>query len=153
MNTPTNNKRSDTPYQKALKESEKKFALVYAQTGNRAEAIRQSFPLLMGRSSNNYMRVKAHRLLMKDNVLTEVQRQAERLQQIGGKSVQVLEDILDFGQEHNALEAAKFTYEQIHGKATQRTEVTGKFVTVVYDLSGGKAGVVPQEVLDQLNDE
>jgi hypothetical protein len=145
--------KRDTAYQKALTASEKKFALVLAQTGDRREAIRQSFPLLMQRSSNNYLRVKAHRLLMNDNVITEVALQRERLEQLGGKSIQTLEDILDFGQEHNALEASKFVYEQIHGKATQRTEVVGKFITVTYDLSGGKAGAVPQEILDQLNDE
>lgn len=154
-NTPKTNtkKPRQSSYDKALKESEKTFALVYAKTGDRVEAIRQAFPLLMLRSSNNYMRVKAHRLLMNDNVALEVEQQAERLRQIGGKSVQVLEDLMDFGQEHNALEASKFVYEQIHGKATQRTEVVGKFVTVVYDLSGGKAGAVPQEVLDQLKDD
>lgn len=150
MNTSSS---KQTSYQKALKESEKKFALVYAQTGNRAEAIRQSFPLLMKRSSNAYIRLKAHRLLMNDDVVTEVQVQSDRLATLGNKSITVLEDIMDVGQEHNALEASKFVFEQVHGKATQRTEVTGKFVTVVYDLSGGKAGVVPQEVLDQLNDE
>lgn len=60
---------------------------------------------------------------------------------------------MDFGQEHNALEAAKFTYEQIHGKARQRVEVEGRFVTVTYDLSGGKGGEVPQEIIDQLKDD
>ena len=144
-------RRYVSDHEKALKQSEKTFALVYAKTGDRVEAIRQAFPLLMSRSSNNYMRVKAHRLLMNDNVVLEVEAQAERLRQIGGKSVQTLEDIMDFGQEHNALDAAKFVYEQNHGKARQRVEVEGKFVTVTYDLSGGKAGAVPQEIIDQLN--
>ena len=146
-------RRYVSEYDKALKQSEKTFALVLAKTGDRVEAIKQAFPLLMLRSSNNYMRVKAHRLLMNDNVALEVEQQAERLRQIGGKSVQVLEDIMDFGQEHNALDAAKFTYEQLHGKARQRIEVEGKFVTVVYDLSGGKGGEVPKEVMDQLADD
>lgn len=144
---------SNKQRRKELDSSRKAFALAIAQGKNRREAMRVAFPDLMSRSSNAYIRLRAYRLLTEDNVLTEVALQQERLQELGGKSISVLEDIMDVGQEHNALEAAKFTYEQIHGKATQRTEVVGKFVTVVYDLSGGKAGTVPQEILDQLNDD
>ncbi len=144
----TNNKRD-----KELDASRKAFALAIAQGKNRREAMAISFPSIMSKSSNNYIRLRAYRLLTEDDVLTEVALQRERLEVLGSKSISVLEDIMDVGQEHNALEASKFVYEQIHGKATQRTEVIGKFVTVVYDLSGGKAGVVPQEILDQLNDD
>lgn len=143
----------NTKHQKQLDASRKAFALAIAQGKSRAEAMAISFPSIMSKSSNAYIRLKAYRLMTEDNVLTEVALQQERLANLGGKSISVLEDILDVGQEHNALEASKFVYEQIHGKATQRTEVVGKFVTVVYDLSGGKAGTVPQEVLDQLNDD
>lgn len=142
-----------TKRDKELDASRKAFALAIAQGKNRREAMSIAFPSIMSKSSNNYIRLRAFRLLTEDNVLTEVAHQRERLEELGGKSISVLEDIMDVGQEHNALEASKFVYEQIHGKATQRTEVVGKFVTVVYDLSGGKAGAVPQEVLDQLNDD
>lgn len=151
--TPTVELIAPTKYQKQLDSSKKAFALAIAQGKNRAEAMQIAFPDLMARSSNAYMRLKAYRLLTNDNVVTEVALQRERLEKLGDKAINTLEDLMDVGQEHNALEASKFVYEQIHGKATQRTEVVGKFVTVVYDLSGGKAGAVPQEVLDQLKDD
>lgn len=142
-----------TKYVKQLDASKKAFALAIAQGKNRREAMSVAFPDLMSRSSNAYMRMKAYRLMTNEDVVTEVAVQQERLEKLGDKSISVLEDIMDVGQEHNALDASKFVYEQIHGRATQRTEVIGKFVTVVYDLSGGKAGVVPQEILDQLADD
>lgn len=142
-----------TKYQRQLDSAKQAFALAIASGKNRREAMSIAFPDLMARSSNAYIRLKAYRLLTNDNVLTEVTHQRERLEKLGDKAINTLEDLMDVGQEHNALEASKFVYEQIHGKATQRTEVVGKFVTVVYDLSGGKAGAVPQEVLDQLADD
>lgn len=138
---------------KQLTIAKQNFAKAIAEGKNRREAMSVSFPDLMSKSSNAYIRLKAYRLMTEDNVLTEVTLQQEKLANLGGKSISVLEDIMDVGLEHNALDASKFVYEQIHGKATQRTEVIGKFVTVTYDLSGGKAGEVPQDILDQLADD
>lgn len=142
-----------TKHQSQLDSAKKAFALAIAQGKNRREAIAIAFPDLLSRSSNAYMRMKAYRLMMNDDVVTEVTVQQERLAKLGDKAINTLEDLMDVGQEHNALAASQFVYEQIHGKATQRTEVVGKFVTVVYDLSGGKAGAIPQSVLDQLADD
>jgi hypothetical protein len=140
-----------TKYQKQMDSAKKAFCLAIASGKNRREAMSIAFPDLMARSSNAYMRLKAYRLLTNDDVLTEVQVQQQRLEQLGGKAINTLEDIMDVGLEHNALQASQFVYEQIHGKARQRVEIEGKFVTVTYDLSGGKAGAVPQEIIDQLN--
>ncbi len=135
-----------------LTPAKKKFAQVYAQTDNASEAVRQAFPDLTRNSSQKTIQNKGSRLLSNAIVLADIERQKERMEVIAGKAVQRLEDIIDSGKEHNALTASMYAYDQVHGKATQRVHQTGAHVFVTYDLSGGNAEPIPQEVLDQLAD-
>ena len=135
-----------------LTPAKKKFAQVYAQTDNASEAVRQAFPDLTRNSSQKTIQNKGSRLLSNAIVLADIERQKERMEVIAGKAVQRLEDIIDSGKEHNALTASMYAYDQVHGRATQRVHQTGAHVFVTYDLSGGNAEPIPQEVLDQLAD-
>lgn len=74
------------------------------------------------------------------------------MEAVAGKAVQRIENIINNGKEHNALTASMYAYDHVHGKATQSIHQSGAHVFVTYDLSGGKAGEVPQEILDQLAD-
>ena len=60
--------------------------------------------------------------------------------------------IIKEGKEHNALQAAIFSVEQADGKAVQTQTVKSEHVSVIYDLSGGKGGEIPAEVLAQLEE-
>lgn len=135
-----------------LTPAKKKFAQVYAQTDNASEAVRQAYPNLAKNSSQKTIQNKGSRLLSNAIVLRDIERQKEQMEAIAGKAVQRLENIIDNGKEHNALTASMYAYDQVHGRATQRVHQTGSHVFVTYDLSGGKAEPIPQEVLDQLAD-
>jgi len=49
-----------------------------------------------------------------------------------------------------AINTARYVHDKIHGKATQRTEVTSNVVSISLDLTSGSAGDVPQDVLRAL---
>ncbi len=135
-----------------LTPAKKRFAQVYAQTDNASEAVRQAYPDLANNSSQKTIQNKGSRLLSNAIVLRDIERQKEQMEVIAGKAVQRLENIIDKGKEHNALAASMYAYDQVHGKATQRIQQSGSYVYVTYDLSGGNAEPVPQEILDQLAD-
>jgi phage terminase small subunit len=135
-----------------LTPAKKRFAQVYAQTDNASEAVRQAFPNLAKNSSQKTIQNKGSRLLSNAIVLQDIERQKEYMEAIASKAVKRLENIIDNGKERNALTASMYAYDQVHGKATQRVHQTGAHVFVTYDLSGGKAEPVPQEILDKLAD-
>jgi len=135
-----------------LTPAKKRFAQVYAQTDNAAEAVRQAYPHLAKNSTQNYIKEKGKRLVTNGYVLLEIEKQKELMEVVAGKAVQRIEDIIDNGKEHNALTASMYAYDQAHGKSKQRIQQSGAYVYVTYDLSGGNAEPVPQEILDQLAD-
>ncbi|MBL8030899.1 MAG: hypothetical protein JNK33_01050 [Candidatus Doudnabacteria bacterium] len=135
-----------------LTPAKKKFAQVFARTDNAAEAVRQAYPHLAKNSTQNYIKEKGKRLVTNGYVLLEIEKQKELMEVVAGKAIQRIEEIIDNGKEHNALTASMYAYDQVHGKATQRIQQSGSYVYVTYDLSGGNAEPVPQEILDQLAD-
>lgn len=129
--------------------AKQRFAHFYALTDNASEAVRQAYPHLRN-SSQKTIQNKGSRLLSNAIVIQDIQKQKERMETVSSKAVQRIENIIDSGKEHNALTASMYAYDQVHGRATQRIHQSGTHVFVTYDLSGGKAGPVPQEILDQL---
>jgi phage terminase small subunit len=130
-----------------LTPAKKKFAQTYAKTDNASEAVRVAFPHL---TNQNTIKDKGHRLLTNTYVLQDIGKQKERMEAVAGKAVKRIERLIDSGREHSALQASIFAYEQVHGKAKQKIEQSSSHVIVSYDLSGGNAPPIPQEVLDQL---
>lgn len=133
-----------------LTPAKKKFAQVYAQTDNASEAVRQAFPHLAKNSSQKTIQNKGSRLLSNAIVARDIEQQKKQMEAIASKAVNKIEEIIDTGNERNALTASMYTYDHVHGKATQSIRKTGSHVFISYDLSGGSAGPVPQEILDQL---
>lgn len=119
-------------------------------------AYRKAFPHKKDLKYNT-IRVYASELLAKTNILTEVATSRERQARMARLAEERIEDILinDLSDVKGSkvADVAMFMYEQANGKATQKVEHQGVFVNVQYDLSGGSAGAVPQEILDQLEDD
>ncbi len=132
------------------------FSKLVAKGVSATTAYRKAFP---HKSNLKYdtIRVYACQLLTKANITTEVATTKERTARMARLAEERIEDILinddSSVKGSKVAEVAMFMYEQANGKATQKVITEGKHVLVTYDLSGGQAGPVPQEVLDQLEDK
>lgn len=138
-----------------LTPAQKLFAIEYAKTDNATEAVRRAFPEIAEKikPTSSYLRVKGSDLLAKPNVKAEIMNRKAIMEASADLAAQRLQDIITDGREHNALEASKFVIEQIDGKAKQITEVKSQHVQVVYDLSGGQSGEIPEHIKQQLLDQ
>lgn len=132
------------------------FAKLVAKGYSYTQAYRKAFPH-KARLAYSTIRKNAFKLATKSNILTEVATTKERTAHMARLAEDRIEEILtedDSQRKGNKVaEVAMFMYDHANGKAMQRTQVEGKYVTVTYDLSGGKGGEVPQEIIDQLNEE
>lgn len=132
---------------------EQTFVDLVAKGFSYTQAYLRSFPVKCQDLAYGTIRNNAWQLMTKHDIVTSVEVRKLRLAQVADKAINRLEEVITDGKEHNAVSASIFVYEQEHGKARQVTEVIGKHVMVTYDLSGGTAGPVPQEILDQLKDD
>lgn len=121
---------------KANSPAKKKFALKYAKTDNGTEAARRAFPELAGENNRASLAVKASRLLRNDSVIQDIQLQKDRLQAIASKAVDRLDQIVEQGKEHNALQASQYVLDQVHGRATQTIQTRSEAVVISIDLTG-----------------
>ena len=130
-----------------------RFINAFMIYNNASKAVRLAFP----ESKNwhkDYIKVKGHRMITDDNVKQEIQNRKAVMEQNANLGAARLQKIIKEGKEHNALEASKFSIEQMDGKATQLKEIKGGFVVAInYDLSGGTGGQIPQSVLDELAED
>lgn len=133
-----------------------KFVSLVAKGFSGVQAYRQAFPTAKN-LSNGYIRIKASELLTNPNIQTEVATTKEKQARLARLAEERIEEILtevDVESKHGKVpEVAMFMYEQSNGKATQKIQHQGVFVSVSYDLTGGNSTDVPQEVLDQLKEE
>ena len=131
------------------------FSKLVAKGVSGTTAYRRAFP---EKSHLTYdtMRVYASKLLAQVNILTEVTTSKARASRMVRLAEERIEDILinDNSSEkgNKVADVAMFMYEQGNGKATQKVQHTGAFVSVNYNLSG-KEEAIPQEILDQLKDQ
>lgn len=99
----------------------------------------------------------ASQLMTKPDILSEVATSKETQARLARLAEDRIEDILindsSTTKGNKVADVAMFMYEQANGKATQKVVTEGKHIVVTYDLSGGKGGEVPQEILDQLKEE
>lgn len=108
----------------------KKFSIEYASTNNGIESIRRAYPDVASKSSDAYLAVKANRLLKKDNVITEVEYQKNRLNMLASKAIDKVDKLLDSDNEAIASNNAWRVIEQSLGKAITRVESTNLNVTL-----------------------
>jgi phage terminase small subunit len=129
-----------------LTPAQKKFSEVYARTDNGTEAVRQAYPEMAGKSSQNTLRVKAHRMLTNDNVYEDIQAQKQRLEQIASSATKRIQQLVHSEDESIALNSSKFAIEQVHGKATVKIESKSAHVSVIYNLGGESAPPIPADI-------
>ena len=127
------------------------FAIAISQGKTGAEAIDAAFP--HNDFSQAYKRTKAYRMIMNDDINQEIQDRQAIMRQNADLGAARIQTIIESGKEHNALEASKFSIEQVDGKAKQTTEVKASMVSVVYDLSGGTGGEIPDEIKKKLENK
>lgn len=145
---------NETMKRYTLTPKQKAFAIAYAETDNATEAIRRAYPEMAGKYKNttsSYLRLKGYRMLTNDNVKAEIIDRKAIMQANADLASQRIQQIITEGKEHNALTASMFAIEQADGKAKQVTEVKSEHVSVIYDLSGGEAGEIPEDIKRQLN--
>ncbi len=139
-----------------LTEQEILFSSLVAKGYSGVTAYRQAFPKAKDLKYDTVRRY-ASDLLTKTPIITEVATKQERAARMARLAEERIEDILindsSTVKGNKVADVAMFMYEQANGKATQRIMTENKHVVVTYDLSGGKGGEVPQEILDQLQDE
>lgn len=132
------------------------FSRLMAKGYSMSRAYRLSHP---AKKHLSYSRIRrlASELAAKQHIQTEVEVSKEKSARLARLSEDRIEEVLTDGdidsKNSRVADVAMFMYEQSNGKAVQKTEVIGRHLMVQYDLSGGKAGEVPQEVLDQLKDD
>lgn len=138
-----------------LTAEEQLFCGLVAKGYSGVTAYRQAFPA-KSKLAYSTVRVNASKLLTKTNISTEVATRQERSSRMARLAEERIEEILVEGsidsKNNKVADVSMFMYEQANGKATQKVEHKGVFVNVQYDLSGGKGGAVPQDVLDALKD-
>lgn len=145
-------KELDKTTQEDLTAEEIKYSHLLAKGYPKNKAYREAFPL-QAKQSYDHIRRKAIALAEKPEIVTEVATTKQRQARLARLAEDRLEEILTEVKPGKVVgDVAMFLYEQANGKAVQKTEVKGQHVVVTYDLSGGKGGEVPQEVLDQLKD-
>lgn len=139
-----------------LSAEELTFARLVAKGVSGTTAYKRAFPEKKHLTYDT-RRVYASKLLAKHDISTEVQTSKIRQARLARLAEERLEQILitdnssDKGSK--VAEVGMFMYEQANGKAVQKLEHKGVFVSVNYNLAGGEAGEVPQEVLDQLAED
>lgn len=139
---------------KPLTAEELSFSHLIAKGLPLSKAYRLAFPEKSKGKSPYTIRRYASDLYTKANILTEVATYQTRTAQLARLAEDRIEQILiedsSTTKGNKVADVAMFMYEQANGKATQRIQTENKHVVVTYDLSGGKGGDVPQEILDQL---
>lgn len=111
-----------------------KFSEVYAKTSNGVKAVTEAYPdrqLTYGSKA-----VLATRLLKNDNVVNQIEYQRNKLERIGNRAVDKIEEHVESDDSNVSLNASKFVIEQVHGKAVQKSSsVNFNFTSHVSDKS------------------
>ena len=143
---------TETDFQElAVRPAHKKFVAVLIMTNNATEAVRQAFPDLAAHSSYGYLRVKAHRMITNDNIQRLIALELVTIEGTTGRAVERLGELIQSKDGRVAFQAAKFCIEQTLGKPGRRKEPTEpNRVHVTMDLSSGRAGDPPSEVIEQI---
>ena len=132
------------------------FSRLVAKGYSATTAYRKAFPA-KSKLTYNTIRLYACQLLTKPGISTEVATTKARTARMARLAEERIEDILindsSVAKGNKVADVAMFMYDQANGKATQRVEHSGVFVTAQYDLSGGNSGEIPKAIMDQLEDD
>ena len=138
-----------------LSAEERIFCGLVAKGYSGTRAYRQAFPAKK-HLQHNTVYTNVSKLLSKNNIATEVATIKETTARLARLAEHRIEDILvndDSSRKGSKVaDVAMFMYDHANGKAVNKVQHTGVFVHATYDLSG-KGEDVPQEILDQLEDD
>lgn len=131
----------------------KKFVTLYA-LGDPKKKFKpsngtRSYMAAYGESRPEIAKVRASELVTNRDVQLDIEEQRKKLEAVASKAVLRLDQHVDSEDERISLDASKYAVDQVHGKATQKVEHRGVFVTGYMNLAGDEAP--PQEIIDQLN--
>lgn len=136
-----------------LSAEEIKFSHLVAKGYSYTQAYRKAFETASD-LSNYTVRRYASDLATKAHIVTEVETARKTTARLARLAEDRIEEVLTEGDIHargsRVPDVAMFMYDHANGKATIKAEVKSAHVQVIYDLSGGQAGEVPQDILDQL---
>lgn len=136
-----------------LSAEEISFTRLIAKGYTPTTAYRKAFPTASDLAYGT-VRNKASQLMTKNDIVTEVETARKTTARLARLAEDRIEEVLTEGDIHargsRVPDVAMFMYDHANGKATIKAEVKSAHVQVIYDLSGGQAGEVPQDILDQL---
>lgn len=137
-----------------LSAEEYTFSKLVAKGYSGTTAYRKAFPA-KSKLSYNTIRTYSSELLTNPDIITEVQTSRVKQARLARLAEERIEQILitddSMAKGSKVADVAMFMYDHANGKATQRIEQTGKFVTVNMNLTGNNEPV-PPEVLEQLKE-
>lgn len=124
-----------------LTPAKKKFAQVYSETDNATEAVRQAYPELAPKTTNEVIRNKGYTLLTNPHIQAEISLRKQVMSQNADRAAHKIKELIESDKEEIALKASIFSYEQEEGKSLQKIEQTTTGVTLTIDLTSALIGV------------
>lgn len=83
--------------------------------------------------------------------MNEIEAQKQEMARLSAHATARIGQLIQSDDEQVALNASKFTYEQVHGKATVKVEQRSAHVSVVYNLGGDQAPPIPADILEKIS--
>lgn len=146
----TDNQPPKKSYHKTTKSPAiKRFVTEYARTNNATQAVKNAYPSITTDASAS---TKGNRLIRNSEVVKDIDQQRKQMERVASKAIDKIEELATHEDPNIAGTNSRYAYDQVHGKATQKIESRAVTAHFTMDLSGGKAGPVPKEILDQLKD-
>lgn len=136
--------------------AKKEFAKLYAQ-GDPSKGIKpsnatQAYLATHGGSQRSAIQ-RGYELVRNRDVAADIAEQRKKIEVHADKAIDQLASLSQGAKsEMVRYSASSYLTDQAHGKATQRLETVSVTANISMDLSGGKAGPVPREVLDKLKE-
>ena len=128
------------------------FTRYVAQGYPLTTSYRKAFPAKKALKYDT-IRNNAYKLMTEKEIATEVETAKATRARLARLAEDRIEEQLTDGKPGKVTsDVAMFMYNHTNGTPVQRQQIQAQFVSVQMDLSGGEAGDVPLEVLEQLKD-
>jgi hypothetical protein len=130
---------------------QKKMADIYLnEPVTKTEAFIRSHPATKAKRTSIHTMAKQQ--FRKSSVISYLETSSELFESVITGTARDWKDSETPRKREIALDAAKFGHDKIFGKAKQTTEVNVQSTNITIDLTGGKYGAPPKELLDQSTD-
>lgn len=99
----------------------KEFAIEYVQTGNASQAFKKAFPERAKNMSVSTITTSASRMLTNVDNQSEIEKQRCLIERAASKAAVRIGKLVESEDESIALNTSKWLFEQVHGKAMQKS--------------------------------